>query len=83
MLSDTLYPDAQRFKVLLGLMLDRVKKDEMRETRSSLERVAENIPSPCSQRTSTASVRYCRADSTRRYLGDICQGLLGQIHGRN
>ena len=26
MLSDSLYPDAQCLKVLLGLMLDRVKK---------------------------------------------------------
>ena len=32
MLSHSLYPDAQCLKVLLGLMLDRMKRGEKRET---------------------------------------------------
>ena len=45
MLSDSLYPDAQRLKILLGLMPDRVKLDDGKENQS-VEIVTENIPRP-------------------------------------
>ena len=45
MLSDSFYPDAQRLKTLLGLMPDRMKRDDRKENQS-VQMVTENIPRP-------------------------------------
>ena len=45
MLSDDLYPRAQRLGTELGLMPDRVKRDNRMENQS-VEIVTENIPRP-------------------------------------
>ena len=43
MLSNSIYPDAQRLKILLGLMPDCVKRENGKENQS-VKIVTENIP---------------------------------------